>query len=420
MSSFDFDLDALNSAMNAFFDPASVSTVTIISQQTSSIIPASLTHLVKPGYVDGKPQFLSDTGELIEGVYSDIPNDVYHSLDAISSSQVKCYADSPMKYEQAYINGKGKQFSAKSRESGVLSHELTLEGADVFNARRFALLDSEQFPDDPKSLTELKDACTANKLTTSGTIAELIKRLEQANAPQKPFESRQLEWIKANIGDECFALCDTELQSAVTCAAIIKLLQDNQHIAMKALKLPVSKEMFDSVIGLNQAIERNAHANKFLNRKNGMAEVAFFTRDPETGLMLKCKVDWLTAVKKFIVPCDLKTTRSANPALAAYQFADLRYDLQAVFYLKVIKPHLKDTEYAERLFPLITVETGDCAICEVFELHDDDWAIAEQDLPIILKNMKNSIKKNEYRGYTEQGKSVIKLARRKSSLAATR
>lgn len=41
MSSFDFDLDALNSAMNAFFDPASVSTVTITSQQTSSIIPAT-------------------------------------------------------------------------------------------------------------------------------------------------------------------------------------------------------------------------------------------------------------------------------------------------------------------------------------------------------------------------------------------
>ncbi|MGI2205214.1 PD-(D/E)XK nuclease-like domain-containing protein [Shewanella oncorhynchi] len=420
MSAFDFDLDALNSAMDAFFDLNSISTVTITSQQITSVIPACLSHLVKPGYVDGKAQFLSDSGELIEGVFSDIPNDVYHSLIAISSSQVKCYADSPMKYEQAYINGKGKQFSAKSRESGVLSHELTLEGADVFNARRFALLDPEQFPDDPKSLTELKESCSINNLPTSGTIAELIKRLEQNNAPQKAFESRQLEWIKTNIGDECFDLCEAALQSVVTCAAIIKLLQENQQIAIKAEKLPVSKEMFDDVIALNLAIERNTHANKFLNRKNGMAEVAFFSKDPDTGLMLKCKVDWLTAIKKSIVPCDLKTSRSANPALAAYQFADLRYDLQAVFYLKVIKPHLKAAEYAERLFPLITVETGDCAICEVFELHDDDWAIAEQDLPIILMNMKNSINKNEYRGYTEHGKSVIKLARRKSSLAATR
>ncbi|AEH16203.1 PD-(D/E)XK nuclease-like domain-containing protein [Shewanella baltica] len=422
MTNLAYDLDELNRAMAAYFEPAPRTAFQSACSFASDdvLIPSVLAHLVKSGYKNNRPTFLDDNGKLIEGVYANVPNDVYHDLDAISSSQVKCYVDSPKKYERNYVDKNGRLFNKKSRETGTLTHEIVLEGVDVFNSRRFTLLDVADYPNDLKSLADLKSACVKHGLQVSGTISELSRRLHVAGVSDMPFETRQLEWIKANIGIDCYDACIEALDFNITCSAIIKLLDETPELAQKALKLPVSREMQLDVIALDEAVKSNTYATKFLDRKLGMPEVMFISKDHETGLMLKCKVDWLVVLKGIIVPCDLKTTRSANPYLASYQFADLRYDLQAAFYLKVIKPHLRANEFTERLFPLITVETGDCNICEVFELHDDDWNIAETELPTIIKNMQNSISKQSYLGYTEKGKSVIKLARRKSALSAIR
>ena len=42
-----------------------------------------------PAYDDeGVENFLDEDGELIEGIYLDMPNDVYHALPALSSSKL--------------------------------------------------------------------------------------------------------------------------------------------------------------------------------------------------------------------------------------------------------------------------------------------------------------------------------------------
>ena len=46
----------------------------------------------------GKPNFLDDEGDIVEGIFLDLPNDVYHSLNALSSSAVNKFMESPASY----------------------------------------------------------------------------------------------------------------------------------------------------------------------------------------------------------------------------------------------------------------------------------------------------------------------------------
>lgn len=377
------------------------------------LISKALMELAKPAYDDsGLPNFLDKNGELIDGIYLDLPNKIYHSLKAYGSSHFKTYMTSPTHYAEKYMSNK-KQAPAKHFDVGDITHELVLEGEGAVQERRFILIDPDDYPLDMHSSADLKAECERLKIKSSGTIYDKASRL--STLPQSTrmyFDFRQLQHIKNNIGNDCFdeisrLIDDDDL--VITSDEVIKIIK-SRDLKNKPLKQPVNPSDYKEAVAMFDSIEKNKCATKLL--KEGVAEVSFIVTDPNTNLKLKCRTDWLSMLGDVVLPVDLKTSRSCNPATAAYQFAELSYDIQAVFYLYVIK--LSGLITPSRQFPFVTLEKGPISICEVLELHESDWIDAENLLPKLLKSFSQFINEKIMYGYTKTGVSVIKLAKRKN------
>ncbi|WP_159711583.1 PD-(D/E)XK nuclease-like domain-containing protein [Geminicoccus flavidas] len=75
--------------------------------------------------------------------------------------------------------------------------------------------------------------------------------------------------------------------------------------------------------------------------RNGKAEQSFYTVDKETGLLIKCRTDFLSDGGEYIL--DVKTAESASPRKFAKSVAEHRYDVQVGHY----EPIFEDL-YGER------------------------------------------------------------------------
>ncbi|MBB1389471.1 PD-(D/E)XK nuclease-like domain-containing protein [Shewanella sp. SG44-6] len=374
-----------------------------------------LSALAQPAYDDsGNPNFLDEDGALVDGIYLDLPNKTYQNLDAYGSSHFKTYITSPAHYYEKYLSDKKKEpTSTKHFEVGDITHELVLEGPCAVSERRFILIDPNDYPLDMHSSADLKAECERFKIKTSGTIYEKANRLSTLGKSSRMyFDFRQLQHIKNNVGEECFKeiskLIDDE-DLVVTSDEVIKIIKSKNLMNMP-LKQPVNPSDYKEAVALHCGMSRNKSAIKLFEK--GVPEVTFIVTDPLTKLKLKCRTDWLSFLGDVILPTDLKTSRSCNPAVAAYQFAELSYDIQAVFYLYVIQ--LSGLVTPKRQFPFVTLEKGPSSICEVLEIHESDWDEAESTLPKLLQSFNTFISNKIITGYTKDGISVIKLAKRKN------
>ena len=98
----------------------------------------------------------------------------------------------------------------------------------------------------------------------------------------------------------------------------------------------------------------------------GLPERSVYARDPETGLWLRARIDWITPDGWLI---DLKTARSGEPYAFERVGRGFGYDLQAAFYCHVY--HLA-TGIKPQGFRLVTVE-GDAP--HLVDVHEPpDWA----------------------------------------------
>lgn len=380
-----------------------------------SELSKALNSLAMPAYTEsGVANFLDENGSIKDGIYLDLPSDIYHKLTAYGSSHFKTYINSSSHYFEKYLSDTKKTSSiSKHFDVGDITHELVLEGSEAVAKRRFILIDPEDYPIDMHTGADLKAECEKQKVKTSGTIRDKAERLSVIpSSTRMYFDFRQLQHIKNNIGSKCFNEISKQLTDediTITADSVVSVIKTGK-LVNQPLKLPVIPSDFKEAIALHAGMVRNKFAQKLF--KNGVPEVTFLVTDPVTGLKLKCRTDWLSFLGDTTLPVDLKTARSCNPAVAAYQFAELSYDIQAVFYLYVIK--LAGLETPKRQFPFVTLEKGPSAICEIFELHESDWEQAENTLPKLLKSFKEFMDSRLVSGYTKDGISVIKLAKRKN------
>jgi len=70
---------------------------------------------------------------------------------------------------------------------------------------------------------------------------------------------------------------------------------------------------------------------------NGLAEKAVFGKDPVTGLLCRCKVDYLAEINGRIIIVDLKTSADARPNAFQRSAYNYGYFRQAAFYLDVCR-----------------------------------------------------------------------------------
>jgi len=141
-----------------------------------------------------------------------------------------------------------------------------------------------------------------------------------------------------------------------------------QAVAVHGEDFVLTGKEADYIAGMQETIRSHAYVGDML-RQPGRAELSVITKDPVTGIDVRCRFDWLTDTGR---PLDLKTTQDARPDAFARSVANYRYHVQAAFYADVW-----EWETGERLdrFEFVAVEKTMPHALSVYRL--DDEAIAE-------------------------------------------
>lgn len=135
-------------------------------------------------------------------------------------------------------------------------------------------------------------------------------------------------------------------------------------------KVPVLTSELDKARRMADKVLRDPDAGPLFKR--GHAEVSLYHVDPETGVRLRARPDWLTLIDDRLWCVDFKTTNTANLDEFERKAAGFGYHLQAAFYLDLL---IALEIHAEPAFVLVACEKDAPHIVSVRE--PDAEAVAE-------------------------------------------
>lgn len=209
------------------------------------------------------------------GVYSGITNDAYHSGEGISKSGLDLIGRSPLHYWAKYIDpNRVPQEPTPAMQLGTAIHAAVLE-PDLF-ARDYVVVPT----DAPRRPTRTQ---LAAKKPSDDTVAAIIY---------------WNDFDRANAGRTVISVDDYQ-----TCSAI----QEN--------------------------VRRHPAAQVLLT--DGEPELSVYWRDEQTGVLCKCRPDWMNYKANAIV--DVKSCEDASPAGFQKSIIKYGYHVQAAWYLDGLK-----------------------------------------------------------------------------------
>lgn len=282
------------------------------------------------------------------GLFPDIPNADYHGGRGISKSGLDLIARSPLHYKFARDSANDNGPTPAQR-IGSAAHDLILEPAEFWN--RYAIpLDPADFPDAVHSRDELVEMVEVlnldrlPKLSASGSKQELADRiLDVAPAlhPADVLADMKVGDLKAVIADlnaDRLGLLSTR----GTQKELAQILADHGQpvelwsdlVAMNAAtndgKEIITADEYAQLQGMRDAVMAHPAAAGLLTSVPGMAEVSAYWRDPETGMLCRCRPDFWRGDGILV---DLKTTDDASPEAFGKSIWNWRYHVQHPFYL---------------------------------------------------------------------------------------
>jgi PDDEXK-like domain of unknown function (DUF3799) len=233
------------------------------------------------------------------GIYVGLDEDIYHAADGLSFSGMKALSISPLNYWHHNLNPDyEREKEGFALRFGKAAHCLALE-PDWFN-RRYALqLTPKDRPGALVSADDMKAFLEKNGLPKSAKRKQdLIDRIKGSGLEVPIWDHEIEEYAQLHAGK---TLLGEDESARLGKAASI--LRDDQ--AARAILT------------------------------GGIPEVSFFVRDPETGVMLKARMDYV----KPKATIDLKTFSNSRGKPTDKVVFDAiyyeRYHLQCVFYTKV-------------------------------------------------------------------------------------
>lgn len=136
---------------------------------------------------------------------------------------------------------------------------------------------------------------------------------------------------------------------------------------------------------------------------DGKPEVVIVARDPETGLLLKIRTDWLVETDDVVVCLDIKTTETITKFRK--DFFTLRYDVQDAFYTNVLTLHFNKPVLF--LFGVVSksVSVGRYPVA-VENMAQEDRIIASEIYRRDLNKLAQAIKNNDWIEYTTIERSM--------------
>ena len=320
---------------------------------------------------DGNENFRDASGELIEGIYLNLPNDVYHSLPALSSSGLKKFKESPPHYYREYLSNITTNRTVQQQrtfDAGTYGHELVLEPEGYYD-RYFRMPLPIDFPNALRTDAEIKTELTKRKLKVSGSKSEKIARLLEAD-PTVPVLENLMEVACLKHGKEG--------QTTI----------EGREVATYGGKVGIDGQVWDAAQRIAKSVKDEVIADAFI--RHGLPEVAIIARCPITGMMLKVKFDWLRFDDQ---AGDVKTTMSAMPDDFSRQMKKLSYDLQQAFYCYVAEM----AGIRIRRFVFIAVEYQHADYCQLYCLSNKRRARAEKVRDELLQEFSECKRLNSWK-----------------------
>lgn len=228
-----------------------------------------------------------------EGVFAGLSNAAYHGGPGISKSGLDLIRRSPMHYRHSLTVSREP---TPDQRIGTLAHTMILEPETVWDHYATPFVAPEGAL---STVEEIKDRLKGLGLPVTGKKAELAARLLDADPS-------------------------------------IILLDDARaaHAAAVGDRAIVTAEEMAQAEAIRDAVMAHPAAGKLLAPGAGVAELSAYWRDPETGVLCRCRPDWWRHDGTIV---DLKTARDASPSGFPGSILSWRYHVQAAFYLDGIE-----------------------------------------------------------------------------------
>ncbi|QMP81695.1 hypothetical protein [Vibrio phage XM1] len=224
-------------------------------------------------------------------VIEDLPNDVYHACNGISSTKLKVAMSSLMKFDAKYVSKTIPEQEQKDYfDLGKLFHTMTLE-PHLVDVEYFR--EPEDFKTPIESQREKYNAWVEagkpenQKLKpTDDVISKVEAYLSDSENNKKP-TANQLEkynaWVEAGK-PEPYSDKPTDL-------AIDLCSKEDQMLSDAAGRCIVSNENWLKAEAMANAVRNDTDSGRLVKAPNLRCETSYFKRDEETGLIIKCRPD---------------------------------------------------------------------------------------------------------------------------------
>lgn len=376
----------------------------------------------KPAYDSAdKPNFLDSYGDLIPGIYLGMPNDVYHSLNALSSSGMKTFVESPAFYERDYLSGVNRVRTVTQKrtlDAGTYGHELCLE-PQGFNGRYFRDVLPSEYPDALHTIAQIDAALVKAGLPANEGKTEKLARLQAAAPTLNVSTLTTIKDIDVELERLGLSKCESKLDKAKRlCTAnrfvdVFDLIFHDNRLKRGAPaqvevngetvityggRLPVDGMVWDDAHRVQRTVRNHREADAIL--QYGLPEVTIIARCPQTQMMLKTKFDWLRFDD---TAADVKTTRDTKPSRFLNQIYDLKYHIQQAFYTYVASL----VGITILRFSFVAVEYIRADICQPYELDLEDIKAAKLELMDALRRFVVCKTENKWYGWSKQDCTIV-------------
>lgn len=357
-----------------------------------------------------------------EGVFTGISNADYHGGPGISKSGLDIIHRSPLHFKHAQ---EAERKSTPAQRIGTAVHDLILEPAEFWN--RYAIpLDPADFPDAIHSrdaLVEMVEVLNLDrlpKLSASGSKTDILSRIIEA-APERnagmPLAALKVEDLKAIVAE----LNSTRQGLLPTrgnqreLAAI--LAEHGQHVELWSDlvelnritndgKEIISQEEFAEISAMRDAVMAHPKAGALLAPGAGVAEMSCYWRDPETGVLCRCRPDFYRTDG---VVVDLKSTVDASPDGFSKSINSWRYHVQAAFYLDGIRSAIEQGASDMALpqaFVFIAVEKSAPHAVAAYFIEAESVDIGRREYRADLDRYAECVASNRWPGYGDKIQSI--------------
>jgi len=162
-------------------------------------------------------------------------------------------------------------------------------------------------------------------------------------------------------------------------------------------KIVLKKTQMEACDGMAKRVMEHPEAGSML--VGGVAEQSIYWIDEDTGVLAKCRPDYL--IPEIAIP-DLKTTNDARPDKFAKSCGEYEYHIQAAFYSDGV---MAATGFQLDM-PFIAVEKDSPFELNVFWISPDDVNLGRTQYKRALEIYARCLENDDWPGYSPQVKTI--------------